>query len=162
MADRQEVRGGAGSTAAGRRPPAVRMTRQKQALAALLRGTEEFTSAQELHARLRASGEGVGLTTVYAQLKALAEAGEIDSVRGEGGEALYRRCESGSHHHHLVCRRCGQAVEVAAPDIEAWAREIAAAHGYSDPEHVVEVTGLCARCRALGAAEVEERLSRPT
>jgi Fur family ferric uptake transcriptional regulator len=123
-----------------------RMTRQKQAVAALLDGLGEFTSAQDLHARLRASGDRVGLTTVYTQLRALAESGEIDSMRSDSGEVLYRRCELGSHHHHLVCRSCGQAVEVDAPQVETWARSLARRHGYSEPEHVLEITGICARC----------------
>lgn len=123
-----------------------RRTRQKEALARLLDEQGEFTSAQDLHSRLRAAGERVGLTTVYTQLKALSDAGEIDSVRGESGEVLYRRCELGSHHHHLVCRSCGQAVEVDVPDIEAWARRLARRHGFSEPRHVLEITGLCGRC----------------
>ncbi len=123
-----------------------RMTRQKQAVADLLDHLDEFTSAQDLHARLRGSGARVGLTTVYTQLRALADSGEIDSVRGDTGEVLYRRCELGSHHHHLVCRRCGQAVEVDVPDIEAWAKRLARQHGFSEPHHVLELSGICERC----------------
>ena len=99
-----------------------RMTRQKRAVAALLTETGQFSSAQDLHARLKEAGEKVGLATVYSQLRALADAGEIDSVRGDTGETLYRRCDLGSHHHHLVCRRCGHAVELDAPEVESWAR----------------------------------------
>jgi Fur family ferric uptake transcriptional regulator len=124
-----------------------RTTRQKLAVEALLDRTHEFTSAQDLHVRLRLTGERIGLTTVYSQLKALADAGEIDSVRSDTGEALYRRCTSSSHHHHLVCRRCGTAVEVDAPDTEEWAREVAQRHGYSEASHVIEISGICERCR---------------
>lgn len=125
---------------------APRQTRQKQAVATLLERTHEFTSAQDLHARLRQNGAKVGLTTVYSQLRALAEAGDVDCVRNERGETLYRRCESGAHHHHLVCRRCGRAVEFDAPDIEAWARRVAARNGFVEAEHVVEISGLCGSC----------------
>src|ERR1700733_8982485 len=84
-----------------------RMTRQKRAVAALLAETGEFSSAQDLHARLKESGEKVGLATIYSQLRTAADAGETDSVRGDSGETLFRRCDLVSHHHHLVCRRCG-------------------------------------------------------
>lgn len=127
-----------------------RRTRQKQAVASFLAELDEFTSAQDLHSRLRQAGERVGLTTVYNQLRALAEAGEVDSVRGETGEVLYRRCELGSHHHHLVCRPCGQAVEVDAPDIEEWARRLAGEHGFVEVSHVVEISGICPRCQSEG------------
>jgi Fur family ferric uptake transcriptional regulator len=122
------------------------VTRQKRAVATLLDETEEFTSAQDLHARLRASGERVGLATVYSQLRAMAGSGEIDSVRGDSGETLYRRCGSPVHHHHLVCRRCGHTVELDAPDLESLARRLGEEHGFSQLNHVLEMTGVCAQC----------------
>ena len=60
---------------------------------------------------VRRRGEGVGLSTVYRALQALAGADEFDVLRAGDGAALYRRCSSG-HHHHLVCRDCGRTVEV--------------------------------------------------
>ena len=134
---------------AGAEPgPRVRETRQKRAVAALLDEIDEFTSAQDLHARLRASGERVGLATVYSQLRTLAGTGEIDSVRADSGETHYRRCGSPVHHHHLVCRRCGRTVELDAPDLESVARRLGEEHGFSQLNHVVEITGVCGRCPA--------------
>jgi Fur family ferric uptake transcriptional regulator len=124
-----------------------RPTRQQQAVADLLAQTEDFASAQEVHARLRDAGESVGLATVYRTLQALAEAGELDVLRTDEGEAVYRACEPG-HHHHLVCRRCGRAVEVEGPAVEAWARRVAGEHGYSDITHTLEIFGTCSRCAA--------------
>ena len=95
---------------------------------------------------MRASGERVGLATVYSQLRALAGSGEIDSVRGDSGETLYRRCGSPVHHHHLVCRRCGHTVELDAPDLESLARRLGEEHGFSQLDHVVEISGVCAQC----------------
>jgi Fur family ferric uptake transcriptional regulator len=122
------------------------MTRQKRAVAAALDATAGFTSAQELHARLQASGERVGLATVYTQLRALAEAGEIDTITADTGETLFRRCDLDAHHHHLVCRRCGHAVELDAPEVETWARRLGRRYGFSDLEHVLEISGVCDRC----------------
>jgi Fur family transcriptional regulator, ferric uptake regulator len=132
--------------------PRVRETRQKRAVATLLDETDQFTSAQELHARLRASGEQIGLATVYAQLRALAGTGEIDSVRGTSGETLYRRCGSPRHHHHIVCRRCGATVELDAPELESLARRLGEEHGYAELDHVVEITGLCPGCAVESAS----------
>jgi Fur family ferric uptake transcriptional regulator len=47
------------------------------------------------------------------------------------------------HHHHVVCRECGRSVEVAGPEVEDWAERVAAAAGYTDITHTVEVFGLC-------------------
>jgi Fur family ferric uptake transcriptional regulator len=91
------------------------------------------------------------LATIYSQLRALADAGEIDSVRGDTGETLYRRCDLVSHHHHLVCRRCGHAVELDAPEVETWARRVGGRHGFRHLDHVLEITGICDRCSEDGS-----------
>lgn len=123
----------------------VRTTRQRSAIAAALDETDEFHSAQDLHSLLRRRGENIGLTTVYRTLQSLADAGEVDVLRHADGEAVYRRCSTG-HHHHLVCRRCGRTVEVEGPAVERWADTVAAQHGFREVEHTVEVFGTCADC----------------
>ena len=129
-----------------------RETRQKRALAALLDETESFRSAQDLHGDLKQRGHTVGLTTVYNQLRALAEAGEVDTLRTAEGEVLYRRCGSGHHHHHLVCRMCGATVEVEGPEVEKWADRVAGRHGFVDIAHTIEIVGICADCDATQTA----------
>jgi Fur family ferric uptake transcriptional regulator len=108
--------------------------------------SDSFRSAQELHAALRARGANIGLTTVYNQLRALADAGDVDTTRSEDGEALYRRCRSEDHHHHLLCRECGRTVEVEGPEVERWATKVAAQAGFVDVRHTVEIVGTCAAC----------------
>ena len=125
----------------------VRSTRQRAAIIALLDDVDGFRSAQELHDELRRRGENIGLTTVYRTLQSLASAEQVDTVRVDTGESVYRRCADGEHHHHLVCRSCGSAVEVSGREVEAWAAEVAAGHGFSDVSHTIELFGTCADCR---------------
>lgn len=128
-------------------PGPTRSTRQRVAVGAILDETSEFRTAQDLHDILRHRGTGIGLTTVYRNLQALVDAGEVDAIRTADGEAAYRRC-SPTHHHHLICRRCGATVEVADDAVESWATKVAAEHGFSDVTHTVEVHGVCASCAA--------------
>ena len=88
----------------------VRGTRQAEALASVLDSLPGFWSAQQIHAELRRRGERIGLTTVYRHLQVLSEDGLLDTIRDAGGETLYRRCRSATHHHHLICRVCGTSV----------------------------------------------------
>ncbi|MEO6881860.1 MAG: Fur family transcriptional regulator [Mycobacteriaceae bacterium] len=132
--------------------PGVRVTRQRSAVSALLDETDEFRSAQDIHTLLRSRGDGIGLTTVYRTLQTMAETGDVDVLRTDSGESVYRRCSSG-HHHHLVCRRCGATVEVEGPAVERWARGVAAEHGFADVGHTVEVFGTCPACAARDAAQ---------
>jgi Fur family ferric uptake transcriptional regulator len=124
---------------------APRDTRQRRAVLAALGQTGSFRSAQAIHASIRQTGEKIGLATVYRALKMLSDADEIDVVRDEAGEQLYRRC-GGSHHHHLVCVSCGTAVEVESAPMERWAVKVGEANGFSDVSHSLEIFGTCARC----------------
>jgi len=110
-------------------------------------GFGDFVSAQALHMRLAAAGEGVGLSTVYRTLGALADAGRADVVRDPGGERLFRYRPSDEHRHYLLCRCCGQGVPVDAGPVESWAAELAEASGYADVQHTLELTGTCPECR---------------
>jgi len=123
-----------------------RSTRQKRALASVIEESQEFRSAQDLHEAVRARGEQVGLTTVYNQLRALAESGLVDTMRSADGEILYRHCDTSGHHHHLLCRVCGRTVEVAGSTVERWAEKVAAEAGFVDVSHTVEVIGTCPAC----------------
>ncbi|MCV7380724.1 transcriptional repressor [Mycobacterium alsense] len=123
----------------------VRSTRQRAAIFTLLETLDEFRSAQELHDELRNRGENIGLTTVYRTLQSMAAAGMLDTLRTDTGESVYRRC-SEHHHHHLVCRGCGSTIEVGDREVEQWAAEVAAKHGFSDVSHTIEIFGTCAQC----------------
>lgn len=125
-----------------------RNTAQRAAILRLLGGTDEFISAQELHASLRGEGLTVGLATVYRALQDMAGAGDLDTVRKDSGEVLYRQCADATHHHHLVCRNCGRTEEIEAPEVESWARGVAAEHGFVDLDHEIELFGLCPQCAA--------------
>ena len=130
------------------RPPGrVRSTRQAAAIEDVLREADGFRTAQQLFDELRQRGDSVGLTTVYRNLNLLAEAGLADVVHRADGETQFRLCghtdSQGEHHHHIVCRVCGRSVEVAGPEVEQWADRVAAAAGYTQISHTVELFGLC-------------------
>ena len=129
-----------------------RHTRQRTEILDLLHDVDEFRSAQQLHDLLRHRGSGVGLATVYRTVQALADTGEVDTMRTAEGESVYRRCTERSHHPHLVCRRCGRTVEIDGPAAETWAEQVGAAPGFTEVDHVIELTGTCAACRAVGPA----------
>ena len=126
-------------------PALGRPTRQRRAITAALESAAEFRTAQEIHAQLEAQGARVGLSTVYRALESLADAGEVDSLRTEAGESSYRRC-SATHHHHLVCRSCGTAVEIEGPAVERWTRAVAEQSAFHDVSHTLEIFGTCAAC----------------
>ncbi len=145
-----------GATADGNQAPVPapaagkeqRVTKQRLAVSAALDELPDFVSTQELYRILQERGTSVSLATSYRILQSLADDGLVDVLRNADGEAVYRRCAVTGHHHHLLCRNCGKAVEVEAPAVEAWAARIAKEHGFTAVEHTVEIFGLCPDCTA--------------
>lgn len=128
-----------------------RNTWQRESVRARLAEARGFVGAQQLHASLRGEGSTVGLATVYRALASLVESGEADSLQSPEGEILYRSCATQGHHHHLICRECGDTRELEARVVEQWAARVGAEHGFTDIDHVVDLFGLCERCRARRA-----------
>lgn len=129
----------------GAAPPS-RTTRQRGAIAAALEGQAAFLTAQELFELLKSRSAKVGLATIYRNLQAMVERGELDVIRRADGEAMYRRCNRDEHHHHLVCKGCGRSIEIDNPELESWAAKIARRHGFTSVTHDLELFGLCEAC----------------
>ncbi|HEY0805948.1 MAG TPA: Fur family transcriptional regulator [Pseudonocardiaceae bacterium] len=121
-------------------------TRQRRAVLRALAQEPGFVSAQVLHARLRLAGDTVALGTVYRALHALADAGDIDATRTATGERLFQYCTQPGCTYFLMCDHCGIRIPLDACPVQEWAATVAARHGFTDINLVVEITGVCPAC----------------
>jgi len=75
----------------------------------------------------------------------------------EEGVARYELDEDLTrHHHHLVCRVCGEVEDVMiAPGLERTIQralsEVAASAGFRSDGHRLDLLGVCRRCRGATA-----------
>lgn len=120
----------------------VRYTRQAAALVAVMAGMPAFSAARDIREAVRRAGGRVGLATVYRHLHVLAEQGRVDTIRGAGGQALYRLRSSGFT-HHLTCRVCGRTAEVDGHEVWEWAGHVALLAGFTLTGYTVELAGVC-------------------
>jgi Fur family ferric uptake transcriptional regulator len=86
---------------------------------------------------------------VYDVLRTLADQGLVRRIQPAGSVARYE-LRVGDNHHHLVCRRCGEVVDIdcatgAAPCLDPSDLDV---HSPGFELHEAEVTywGLCAAC----------------
>lgn len=122
----------------------LRPTRQRRGIVGALRERQDAVTAQDLHAALRAAGEGIGLATVYRTLTALADAGFLDTFERDG-ELAFRLCGD-NHHHHLVCEACNRVAEIDAREVERWVDAVARRHGFTVTAHRADIFGVCSDC----------------
>jgi Fur family ferric uptake transcriptional regulator len=123
----------------------LRPTRQREAVIRAMERVGRPITAQALHARLNRPDRGPGLATIYRTLRALEQAGYARTFPASGGEASYKLCHPG-HHHHLVCEGCGLVVEIPSCEIEGWATRVARRRGFTVSSHQADIFGLCEAC----------------
>lgn len=124
----------------------LRATAQRAIVLAELAAERDDVTAQQLHERLRARGERLGLATVYRTLRLLAEVGAVDVLSHHAGELCYRWCGD-EHHHHLLCSECHRVVELVDCELDPWLERVSREHGFVTTGHRLEVSGVCADCR---------------
>lgn len=91
-------------------------------------------SAEEVYLALRDDGSEVGLATVYRVLTQFETAGLVARHNFEGGQSVFE-LDSGKHHDHLVCVRCGKVEEFFDETIEQHQNYVAEKAGYKLVEH---------------------------
>jgi Fe2+ or Zn2+ uptake regulation protein len=84
----------------------------------------------------------------------LIEAGVARRVAGSDDLGRFELAEDllGHHHHHLVCRTCGQVSDLRA--LAEAALRVASDTGFDVIEHRVDLVGLCANCRQPSRGQV--------
>lgn len=98
---------------------------------------------------------GVPTSTAYRNLAELVDLGVIARVGGVDRIERHELSEhySRRHHHHLVCTDCGAVADFdPSPALEKLIAEetgaILDASGFEVTQHVFDVRGRCADCRA--------------
>jgi Fur family transcriptional regulator, ferric uptake regulator len=119
----------------------------RRAVVELLGSQECCLTAQEVYDRLRTSGRGVGMASVYRVLDQLAADGYVQRVElGEGIARYEPHHRDGQHHHHLVCEECGKIEAFADDELERAIRKLGRRTGYAVAGHDVLLRGACREC----------------
>ena len=107
---------------------------------------ERHLNAEDVYKMLLASGDDVGLATVYRVLTQFEQAGLLMRHHFEGGKSVFELKESG-HHDHIVCMQCGHVEEFFDASIEARQKKVAAERGFTIHEHTLYIYADCIKPR---------------
>lgn len=133
------------------RKAGLKVTLPRMRILELLEEAQEgnrHMSAEDVFRRLRDGGEDIGLATVYRVLTQFQDAGLVIKHNFDNDQAVFE-LESGQHHDHMVCLRCGAVLEFSDEIIEMRQREIAEKHGFRLTHHALTLHGICASCNRL-------------
>jgi Fur family ferric uptake transcriptional regulator len=107
-------------------------------------GKERHLTAENVYKKLLASGEDVGLATVYRVLTQFEQAGLVIRHHFEGGKSVFE-LNQGGHHDHIVCMDCGHVEEFCDSEIENRNKKTAAKLGFTVQEHSLHLYAICNR-----------------
>jgi Fur family transcriptional regulator, ferric uptake regulator len=124
-----------------------RLTDARRAVAQLIADQVGHFSAADLVGEARARRLGIGRATIFRTLDLLSELDVVARVDLPSGEHAYIGC-AGSHHHHVICARCGRTADIEDAGLKTLVREVARQTGYRVDAHRLEMFGLCADCQA--------------
>lgn len=107
-------------------------------------GGERHLTAEEIYRQLLASGDDVGLATVYRVLTQFEQAGLLVRHHFEGGKSVFE-LNKGDHHDHIVCLQCGHVEEFHDAAIETRQKKIAADRGFTIHDHSLQIYADCTK-----------------
>jgi Fur family ferric uptake transcriptional regulator len=111
-------------------------------------------TAEDIDRLVRAEIGTISRQAVYDALGILTEKGVIRRIQPAGSAARYED-RVGDNHHHLICRTCGQTVDVDCAVGEAPCLTASEASGYEVDEAEVIFWGRCPECVSGGAAQIQ-------
>ncbi len=120
----------------------------RRAVVELLARQDCCLSAREVHDALAAApGPTPGRASVYRALDTLAALHLVHRVDLGGPVSRYEPAHAdGEHHHHAVCRRCGDVTPIEDDAVERALHGMADRLGFRVDAHDITLHGYCARC----------------
>ncbi|MDJ0931629.1 Fur family transcriptional regulator [Breoghania sp.] len=127
----------------------VNFTAQRRRVLEALLESHVPTSAYDIIDRLAADGPRPAPITVYRALDFLAEQGFVHRIESRNAYVACCHVHEGGEVVFLLCDKCGAADEVTSIQLAGPIAAIAREAGFEPRRSVLEIRGLCARCREM-------------
>ncbi|WP_106242750.1 Fur family transcriptional regulator [Allonocardiopsis opalescens] len=121
-----------------------RVTPQRQMV---LEAIEHLVHAtpEEICAKVQETARGVNISTVYRTLELLEELGLVTHTHLSHGAPTYHLAEHADH-IHLVCRDCGEVIEISPSVADGFVNRLRGELGFETDIHHLTVFGRCGGC----------------
>jgi Fe2+ or Zn2+ uptake regulation protein len=122
-----------------------RNTIQRRKILLAVQKLNTHATAEDVYERLHTEMPEISLSTVYRNLKALADEGLV-SVTDLGDGMVFEAVEARSHHHHLVCLSCKKIIPLDHAYVEPFFAQIEQQGFHLVTSHLA-LYGYCADCQ---------------
>lgn len=122
-----------------------RMTPQRLAILHVLCHAGTHLPPTEIYRQAKRDFPKLTEPTIYRTLEFLAENGLVHLAHSKDGHLTYQI--AGDDHHHIVCRICGNEMEVAHHVLESLYQKLESTSGYMRIDSHVTFFGVCPECQ---------------
>ncbi len=123
-----------------------RMTPQRWAILEILKTSGSHMSPIEIFQQSQGVIPGMTEATVYRTLNFLTEQGLVLAAHIGSGQLVYEYAEHA--HHHLICRSCGQILEIDHEALAELYKGFKERTGYQIDSLHTTFFGLCPACQS--------------
>ena len=127
-----------------------KITPQRRAIVdILLQNDCKHLSSEEIYDLVRVNCPEIGLATVYRTMQLLDDIGVISKLNLDDGCIRYElnlNKEDCHNHHHLICKNCGNIIEVEEDLLDNIEAEIQEIYKFKIVDHDVKFYGTCSEC----------------
>ena len=135
-----------------------RLTGPRLAILDYMIRLEGHPDVQDIFEGIRSECPDIGVATVYRTVDLLVKAGLMRALVLKNSQVRYELSRPDDHHHHLVCKVCGEIAEFASCNFKAISKEIADLTRFRIEEHNLEVYGRCSDCLLDGRGYSAENM----
>ena len=122
-----------------------RMTSQRMAILHALRHAGTHLSPREVYRQAKQELPGLTEPTVYRTLEFLAENGLARPSQTGNGHFVYEI--AGNDHHHIICRICGDEMQVEHTLLEQLYQKLESTSGFVRIDSHMTFFGVCPGCQ---------------
>ena len=122
-----------------------RNTVQRQIISETLNKFITHPTVDELYSEIIKSHPSISKTTVYRNLRQLAQGSQIGRVAlPDDVERYDKRTDQ---HYHFQCKSCGELLDVDIDYLDGINEKAQEKHGFQVDEHDIVFKGICLNCK---------------
>ncbi len=119
-----------------------RHSKSRDVIYQTLASTKSHPDAEWIYNEAKKRADGLGIATVYRNLKKLSDRGKIVAIETNNGSVHYDACVK--EHAHFICEKCNRILDIDFPEVPFSEAEKA---GYTVKRGKVVLYGVCPHCK---------------
>jgi Fur family ferric uptake transcriptional regulator len=124
----------------------LKVTPARMAVLNLLEKTKQPIDVNTIINSVNKQGIKTDPATIFRIINHLTEKGLAIKVQFEDKKTRYELANR-EHHHHLVCDKCGDIIDISTKAVENLQKKIKEKYGFLVKRHSLEFFGLCSDCQ---------------